>query len=168
MVSSTALMVVLFAQLFALGAARDLWLPSLPRCWQSCFANTGDGCSSSSCESHAPPPQHTAHRCTDSSQASARRRRTAARTSAAPCLAPCRDAMPTTGRWIWPWGPSSCCAPPSVHAYPKVSSTTRTQRPPTPMTKTRSPQPQPQHAHQTRRRQTPPRRGRPPPRRPRR
>jgi hypothetical protein len=130
-------MVALFAQLFALGAARDLWLPNLPRCWQSCFANTGDGCSSSECESRAPLRWHLAH-CTDNYQVSARRRRTAVRIFVAPSLAPCRDAMPTTDRWTWPLDPSSCCAPPPVHAYAAAAdgddtgsqstTTTRTQK----------------------------------------
>ncbi|KAH7414015.1 hypothetical protein DE146DRAFT_750191 [Phaeosphaeria sp. MPI-PUGE-AT-0046c] len=47
--SSIALL-VLFTHLFALTAAhRDWWLKGLPKCWQSCFADTEDGCSSSSC-----------------------------------------------------------------------------------------------------------------------
>jgi hypothetical protein len=28
----------------------DVWLRALPNCWQRCFANTEDGCSSSSCK----------------------------------------------------------------------------------------------------------------------
>jgi hypothetical protein len=169
MVSSTALLVVLFAQLFALSAARDLWLQSLPRCWQSCFSNTGDGCSSSSCESLYPPRRHVAH-CTDGSQASARRQQTATHTSAAPCLAPCRDAMRTTARCIWPSGPSSYYVPASVVAYPKIPWTTHTQQPLRQTTKTRPrhAHPHPQHAIKRRQRQATPRRNRPPQRQPRR
>jgi hypothetical protein len=163
MVSSTALLVVLFAQLFALSAARDLWLQSLPRCWQSCFSNTGDGCSSSSCELFYPPRRHVAH-CTDGSQASARHQQTATHTSAAPCLAPCRDAMRTTARWIWPSGPSSCYVPASVVAYPKTPWTTHMQQPLRRTTKTRPrhAHPHPQHAIKRRQRQATPRRNRPP------
>lgn len=48
---STTALLVLLAHLFALTAAhRDWWLKSLPTCWQSCFADTEDGCSSSSCK----------------------------------------------------------------------------------------------------------------------
>ncbi|OAK94346.1 hypothetical protein IQ06DRAFT_382054 [Phaeosphaeriaceae sp. SRC1lsM3a] len=47
---STTALLVLLANLFALTTAhRDWWLKGLPKCWQSCFADTEDGCSSSSC-----------------------------------------------------------------------------------------------------------------------
>ncbi|KAF2023180.1 hypothetical protein EK21DRAFT_119007 [Setomelanomma holmii] len=46
-----SLLLALLAQLFTGSVAghRDWWLQTLPKCWQSCFANTEDGCASSSC-----------------------------------------------------------------------------------------------------------------------
>ncbi|KAH7085822.1 hypothetical protein BKA63DRAFT_560452 [Paraphoma chrysanthemicola] len=48
---SFLLLQALVAPLFAVavGAHRDWWMQTLPTCWQNCFANTGDGCGSSTC-----------------------------------------------------------------------------------------------------------------------
>jgi len=44
----SATLLLLFALQVA-GRGSDVWLRALPNCWQRCFANTEDGCTSSSC-----------------------------------------------------------------------------------------------------------------------
>jgi hypothetical protein len=50
---SSSTLLLCCAQLFVLGVAAhgDLWLSTLPKCWQNCFAKTGSGCTASSCKS---------------------------------------------------------------------------------------------------------------------
>lgn len=85
---STTALLVLLANLFALTTAhRDWWLKGLPKCWQSCFADTEDGCSSSSCKTNCVfQARRLGADC--KSQASAIPPTTAPPTSPAPCLAP--------------------------------------------------------------------------------
>ncbi|EAT77605.2 hypothetical protein SNOG_15062 [Parastagonospora nodorum SN15] len=45
---SATLLLIFAMQVAARGS--DVWLGALPNCWQRCFANTEDGCSSSSCK----------------------------------------------------------------------------------------------------------------------
>jgi hypothetical protein len=52
MLSATTLLVLFFA--LRVAAHGGDWFQTLPKCWQSCFQTTEDGCSSSKCEPHPP------------------------------------------------------------------------------------------------------------------